>query len=379
MHHRPSADNAERIRQQRQFAQDFEEERKLMREKIAKESKERGGDRGESSAIMTDEEINEYKKQLEAEERGMASSVFTFDSLKEAMKSQGVSNLPPMPTSGINTVDQIEKSMKASATAQMPQATMSGLDRQKMELLRAVGGQGNVMNQAADLEGANRLLSMLRGQQARPVGAFGNLTPSPQLQQPMGGLPMNLSQQPGLIPGGNTQLERLFAANPRVGASLGLAGYGQQPQVHPGIAGVPTIPFMQQGGQFNPRGAQQNPLLTALLASQAQQSTRQKQAQMLAQLQQTAMQNAREQTEGQDNEDDGEHKGHTELQTGMLGFAGATGAVQNQVPLPSFGLQGNFMGVRQSMPATPGMFNPSMMNAPVGNPQNLFPGETISQ
>lgn len=32
------------------------------------------------------------------------------------------------------------------------------------------------------------------------------------------------------------------------------------------------------------------------------------------------------------------------------------------------------MGVRPSMPATPGMFNPSMVSVPVANPQNVFTG-----
>jgi len=386
MNHRPSADNPERAKQQRQFAQDFEQERKMMREKGARDPKEHAPDR-EGTAIMTDEEINDFKKQLEAEERGVSSSsVFTFDSLKEAMKSQGVSNLPPMPTSGISTVDQIERSMKASANAQMPPSSMSDLERQKLELLRAVSGQGNVTNPAtaaANIEGANRLLSMLRGQ-ARPVGAFGNLSPPQQLQQPMGGIPVNLSQQPGLMAGGNTQLERLFGANPRVGAGFGPGAFGAQQQVHPGIGNV-QLPFMQQqAGQFNQRSAINNSILSALLANQTQ--NRQKQA-MLAHLQQaqqqTAMQNARAEAEGpppESGEDDGEGRGNTEPpgvqpQPSMLGLIpGAGGPVQNQVQLPSFGLQGNLMGVRPSMPATPGMFNPSMVNVPVANPQSMFPG-----
>lgn len=386
MHHRPSADNAERIRQQRQFAQDFEEERKLMREKGSRDIKERSSDRGESTAIMTDEEINDFKKQLEAEERGMASSVFTFDSLKEALKSQGVSNLPPMPTSGISTVDQIERSLKASANTQMPPASVSDLERQKLELLRAASGQGNMANPAAtaaNIEGANRLLSMLRGQ-VRPAGPFGNLTPAQQLQQQLGGIPGNLSQQPGLMAGGNTQLERLFAAN-RVGATFNPGAYGaQQPQVHHGIGNVPNLPFMQQAGQFNPRNtgaALQNSLLSALLANQTQ--NRQKQA-MLAHLhqaqQQTAMQNARAETDcaqPETGEDDGEGRGNTEppgVQPNILGLLPGVTGVQNQVQLPSFGLQGNLMGVRPSMPANPGMFNPSMVNVPVANPQSMFTG-----
>ena len=397
MYHRPSAENPERMKQHRQFAADFEEERKLMREKIAKDNKERNTERGENSLFMTDEEINDYKKELEAEERGISSSAFTFDSLKEALKSQGVSNLPPMPTSGISTVDQIEKSLIASASAQQqPQrVSVSELGRQQLELLKAAGTQpGSVHNPttAANIEGANRLLSMLRGQ-VRPAGSFGNMNPATQLQPPIGGFPMNFPHQQGLFAGNNPQLERLFAANPRTGGNLGLPGYGaQQPQVHPAMGNVPSIPFMQTAGHLGQRGAQQQSnLLSALLASQQAQNAHQKQAQMMAQLrqaqQQTALQAARAESEApavglqESGEDDGDGKGNTAsgpVPQGMMGLLPgvAAGNVQNPTPLPSFGLQGNLMGVRSSMPTGPGMFTPSVGSIPIGgNPQDaLFPG-----
>lgn len=366
MHHRVATENTERMKQHRQIAQNFEEERKMMRERTAKE-RERG-DRGENSYLMTDDEINDFKKQLEAEERRSTPMAFTFDSLKEAMKSQGVSNLPPMPTSGINTVDQIERSLKASA--QMNRNPMD-FNRQNMEVLRSIGqGSGSNPQQAmAQNESTNRLLAMLKG--TSQTGSFGNL--NPQQMPQMGGFPMGLQQQ-GLFPGGNSNLERLFP-NARMGANVGL--YDQQ-QLHPGMGNMGPPPFMQPANQFNRSAQNADPLLAALIANQQAQTARQ--AQMMAHLkhaQQQTLAKAREAAAGgQENDDDGESRPKSEaFQTSMRELLSG-GQVPNQVQLP-FGIPGNLMGARPQLSGAPGMFSPSLSNLQLTTPQNLLQGKNV--
>lgn len=357
MHHRESK-STERAEQHRKSAAEFEQKRKQMRETLAKEKKGGGGGglSGDNSMLMTDEEINKFKKEIEAENQGKnTSGVYTFDSFKAALKSQGVSNLPPMPTAGINTVDQIEKTMKPSIGGGIsPHPAAAEADKQKLDLFKMLNNQdpANSNQTGGNLEGTNLLLSMLKGQNQAP-----QKTGFPQI---------NIQQQQQ---SSGSALERFFASKPHPG----------------GIPGFSNVPFKQQSmnqGQLNAslnNTSQQNPLLTALMANQAQQNAQRSanQAQMLAHLKQAQQQSTKPQSNPQTLEQSFAMKfsGPGKVKEGE-NSANGTGKL-NQSPLEALGLtkQGPAIGNRPQIPGMPFMgppARPGLFQGGFGGQPGLF-------
>eukprot|EP00210_Caulerpa_lentillifera_P008655 g8254.t1 len=276
LHYQESRD-PDKANQSRKSAAEFEQQRLKMKESLARGKKEPLNDGNSSvknSQLMSEEEINKFKKELEAEDRAMSGSgVFTFDSLKEALKSQGLvvsSSLPPMPGSSTNTVDQIEKLMKTSTNlSSVMQPTVTDIEKQRTELQKIENGQ-----RTGNLEGTNSLLSMLKGQNKPPTGSQNQKQATQTSLQ-------------DLLGAGGTSLERFFGTSPRPVNLQGGLVFGQQ------RSGLGTAPFMQQGmfqGQTSTSGggsgsgsgvgatvSQQNPLLAALVANQTQPQVNQKQ------------------------------------------------------------------------------------------------------